>query len=176
MFAKKSVFVASLIMLMTQVLSMYEKDKGKNEWYIETLGELKDVIFIGDGQTYTLSTDSLLTLFDTFTNTIVWKKQMPFDNDGYRLRHIGRNLIIYSNERVAMMNSVGHVIFEIPLLGESASALELFQVKNGDVYTVMVRDRLVTIYNGYVSTASFLISDSVEDSQSFQPLEIIYNS
>jgi hypothetical protein len=25
-----------------------------------------------------------------------------------------------------MVNSVGHVIFEVPLLGESASALEIF--------------------------------------------------
>ena len=74
------------------------------------------------------------------------------------------------------MNSVGHVIFEVPLVGESASALEMFQLKNGDVYTVMVRDRLVTIYNGYVSTGSFLIQDSIEDSQTFLPLEIIYNS
>ena len=77
MFAKKVVFIA--LVLMTQVFAIYEKDKGKNEWYIETLGELKDLIFIGEGQAYTLSTDSLLTLFDNYTNTIVWKKQMPLD-------------------------------------------------------------------------------------------------
>ena len=46
--------------------------------------------------------------------------------DNYSLRHLGRNLVIYSDERVAMINSVGHVIFEVPLLGESKTALEMF--------------------------------------------------
>jgi len=76
---------------------------------------------------------------------------------GYRLRHIGRNLIIYSDERVAMVNSVGHVIFEVPLLGESSTVLEIFQEKNGDIITIMIRDKLVTVYNGYVAAGSFLI-------------------
>ena len=31
------------------VFAMYEKDKGKNEWAIETLGEIADLIFIGEG-------------------------------------------------------------------------------------------------------------------------------
>jgi hypothetical protein len=66
-------------------------------------------------------------------------------------------LIIYSDERVAMVNSVGHVIFEVPLLGESSTVLEIFQEKNGDIFTIMVRDKLVTVYNGYVSAGSFLI-------------------
>jgi hypothetical protein len=158
MFSKKIAFVASLVSLIaSSVWAIYEKDKGRNEWHIETLGELEDLIFIGDDQAYTLSTDHLLTLFDVNSQSIVWKKQMAASDSGYKLRHIGRNLIIYSNDRVAMVNSVGHVIFEVPLLGESASALEIFQEKGGDIFTVMVRDRLVTVYNGYVSVGSFLV-------------------
>ena len=145
------------MVLARQALAIYERDKGKNEWYIETLGELRDLIFIGEGQSYTLSTDHLLTLFDVNSQAIVWKKQLAASEGGYRLRHIGRNLIVYSDERVVMVNSVGHVIFEVPLLGESASALEIFQEKNGDIFTIMVRDKLVTVYNGYVSAGSFLI-------------------
>ena len=82
---------------------------------------------------------------------------MPLGDGGYRLRHIGRNLVIYSNDRFAMINSVGHVIFEVPLLGESSASLEMFQAKSGDIYTVIVRDKLVTIYNGYVSSGRFLV-------------------
>jgi hypothetical protein len=50
MFAKKVVFLAATLMLVAkQALALYERDKGKNEWYIETLGELRDLIFIGEG-------------------------------------------------------------------------------------------------------------------------------
>ena len=41
----------------------------------------------------------------------------------------------------------------------------------------MVRDRLVTVYNGYVSAGSFLIQDTkADDGSTFKPLEVIYNS
>jgi len=43
---------------------MYESDRGKNDWKIETLGEVSDLVFIGSQQSYILSTDGLLTLFD----------------------------------------------------------------------------------------------------------------
>lgn len=102
---------------------------------------------------------------------------MAESQEGYRLRHIGRNLIIYSDERVAMVNSVGHVIFEVPLLGESSTVLEIFQEKNGDIFTIMVRDKLVTVYNGYVSAGSFLIqTDAIPDVDTFMPLQIIYSA
>ena len=118
-------------------------------------------------------------MFDVNSQTILWKKQMAPSDNGYRLRHIGRNLVIYSDERVAMVNSVGHVIFEVPLLGDSTSALEIFQEKGGDIFTIMVRDKLVTVYNGYTSSGNFLIgtSDILEDEEvtMFKPLELIYN-
>jgi hypothetical protein len=50
MFARNVVFLATLLSLAARsVLAIYEKDKGKNEWFIETLGELQDLIFIGEG-------------------------------------------------------------------------------------------------------------------------------
>ena len=52
-------------------------------------------------------------------------------------------------------------------------------MKGGDIYTAIVRDNLVTIYNGYTSTGSFLIpteSLSIPMGQEivFEPQEMIY--
>jgi hypothetical protein len=57
--------------------AMFETDKGKQDWHVETLGELSDMILFADNQAYTLSTDGLLTMFDTSTQNIRWKKQLP---------------------------------------------------------------------------------------------------
>lgn len=57
--------------------AMYESDRGKNDWHLETLGEISDLILFADSAAYTLSTDGLLSLFDTKTQTIQWKKQLP---------------------------------------------------------------------------------------------------
>ena len=56
------------------VSAIYQTDKGKNEWHVETLGEIADLILFADSQAYTLSTDGLLTLFNTSSQTIEWKK------------------------------------------------------------------------------------------------------
>ena len=50
--------------------ALFEKDMGRDDWRVETLGDLTDMIFIGENQAYTLSSDALLTLFDTNTQTI----------------------------------------------------------------------------------------------------------
>ena len=113
--------------LFTVTNGMYEKDKGKNEWTIESLGEVSDLVFIGNNQAYTLSSDSLLTLYDTAEERIVWKKQLPQGtNEDYKLRHLGRNLLIHSDNRVSMINSAGHVIWEQPLSGEGSAVVEMF--------------------------------------------------
>ena len=68
MFTKNVVFRSLIVAafgLFTATNGMYEKDKGKNEWRIESLGQIDDLVFIGSNQAYTLSTDSLLTLYDT---------------------------------------------------------------------------------------------------------------
>ena len=57
--------------------AIYQTDKGKNEWHLETLGEISDLILFAGSQAYTLSTDGLLTLFNTSTQAIEWKKQLP---------------------------------------------------------------------------------------------------
>ena len=130
MFTKNVVFRALIVAafgLFTATNGMYEKDKGKNEWKIESLGQIDDLVFIGNNQAYTLSTDSLLTLYDTLEEEIVWKKQLPQGpNESYKLRHLGRNLLIHSDNRVSMINSAGHVIWEQPLSGDGSAAVEMF--------------------------------------------------
>lgn len=130
MFTKNVVFRALIVAafgLFTATNGMYEKDKGKNEWKIESLGQINDLVFIGNNQAYTLSTDSLLTLYDTLEEEIVWKKQLPQGpNESYKLRHLGRNLLIHSDNRVSMINSAGHVIWEQPLSGDGSAAVEMF--------------------------------------------------
>ena len=92
---------------------MYENERGKNDWKIETLGEVSDVVFIGSQQSYILSTDGLLTLFDNAFQSTVWRKQLPVnERESYSMRHLGRNLVVHSDERAIMINSAGHIIFE----------------------------------------------------------------
>lgn len=81
MFGKttKKVVFAGMAMLgaLQGAEAMYESDRGKNDWHLQTLGEISDLILFSDSAAYTLSTDGLLTLFDTKTQTIQWKKQLP---------------------------------------------------------------------------------------------------
>ena len=65
-----SVALCGTLFLTNCANALYEKDMGRNDWRVETLGELTDMIFIGENQAYTLSSDALLTLFDTSTQTI----------------------------------------------------------------------------------------------------------
>ena len=75
---KKVVFSCMAIMgALKGAEGIYQSDKGKNEWHLETLGEISDLVLFGDSQAYTLSTDGLLSLFDTKSQTIQWKKQLP---------------------------------------------------------------------------------------------------
>ena len=70
------------------------------------------------------------------------------------MRRLGRNLIAHSNERVVMVNSVGHVIFENPLEGHGKSVVEFF-MSGEDIYSCFVREDMVTIYNAHTLTGSF---------------------
>ena len=72
----KTLYVAIASMLVV-TSAMFQSDAGRNEWHVETLGEISDLVFIGTNQAYTLSTDSLLTLYDTASEKIEWKKQLP---------------------------------------------------------------------------------------------------
>lgn len=130
---------------------MFQSDAGRNEWHVETLGEISDLVFIGTNQAYTLSTDSLLTLYDTASEKIEWKKQLPEgETETYKLRHLGRNLIVHSNKRVTMINSAGHVIWEQPLVGNGNAVVEMFQA-GSDVWSVIVKEDQVVIYKQYAA-------------------------
>jgi len=109
-------------------LAMYETDAGKNDWHVETLGELNDLILYPDNTAYTLSSDGLLSLFDTTTETIKWKKQLPNGKtESYKMRHFGPSLLVFSDERASMIHSQSNqTIFEEPLGGEGPSVAELF--------------------------------------------------
>ena len=92
---------------------------------------------------------------------------------------MGRNLIAYSDERVAMFNSQGHVIFEQPLEGDGPSAVEMFMVDSG-IYSCFVRSDIVTVYKAYQPVGSFRIEDiaelPAEFTGVFEPLELMYSS
>ncbi len=63
---RKTLLVSFLIVLFTCVQSLYEKEKGLNDWRIENLGQLKDLKFLENTSlVYTLSEENVLTLFDT---------------------------------------------------------------------------------------------------------------
>ena len=92
---------------------MYEKDKGMNDWKIESLGNLKNMKFIEDSPLiYTLSTSGVLCLYDTLKQKHIWKKELP-DNEEFSLRYLGRNLLVYSQKRAMMINSRGHIIYDL---------------------------------------------------------------
>lgn len=97
---------------------MYADQKGKNDWMIENIGEVTDAVFIGNKQSYFLSDDNLLTLFDNGNKVSIWRKQLPSHNsESYALRHIDDTLFALSNERALIINLNGQVLQEIPLIG-----------------------------------------------------------
>jgi hypothetical protein len=127
-------FVALFAVLcIAPVLAMFEKDKGKTDWHVETIGEIADLVFVEDNTddsfVYTLSTDGIVTYFNTNTQAIAWKKTLPRgnENETYKMRHIGKNLLLHSNNRAMLFNSAGHVIFEVPFVGSTTRVpIEIF--------------------------------------------------
>ena len=181
--AVKKVVFASFAMLgaLEGVHGMYESDKGKNDWHIETLGEISDMILYADHKSYTLSTDGLLTMFDTTTQTMLWKKQMSQAQFGeqYRLRHVSKNVLVYSDERATMFGANGQIAFEEPLEGEGHSVVEMW--REGDsFYSCFVRGNIVTVYKAHNQIAQFRINDALslelpaEFSNVFEHLELIH--
>lgn len=64
LFAKLTIFLLFSIL----VVGLLEKEKGLNDWVIESLGEIKDMKFVEKSNlVYTLSTTGLLTLFNKDT-------------------------------------------------------------------------------------------------------------
>jgi len=145
--AKKVVFAAAV--LLGGGFGMYETERGKNDWSIQTLGEVSDLVLFTDRQAYSLSTDGLLTFFDTTSQQMSWRKQLPqAHREKYTLRHLGRNLIALSDNRVAMFNSQGHIIFEQPLEGDGPSVAEIFKADES-IFSCFVRGDDVVVYKHY---------------------------
>mmetsp|Transcript_7238 Transcript_7238/g.8684 ORF Transcript_7238/g.8684 Transcript_7238/m.8684 type:complete len:81 (+) Transcript_7238:222-464(+) len=75
-----------------------------------------------------------------------WKKQLPMGAyEDYRLRHMGLNLIAFSDERATMFNSQGSVAFEQPLEGDGRSVIEMFKGDDGN-YSCFVRGDNIVVY------------------------------
>jgi hypothetical protein len=91
--------LATLAIIFGTSSAILEKDKGRIDWHIETIGELADLIFLEDNMVYTLSTDGVITYFNTDQKQIKWKKTLPTGTqpEEYHLRHLGRNLLVHSN-------------------------------------------------------------------------------
>lgn len=98
-----------------------------------------------------LSADGLLSLFDNQFQNVAWRKQLPVNElESYKVRNMGRNLIAYSDERALMINSSGHIAFEVALPGDGKSVMEFFQLANGDVYSVFVRGEKCTVFKEHL--------------------------
>ena len=104
------------------------------------------MVLSADNQAFTLSTDGLLTMLDTATQEFLWKKQLPMGKtEPYRLRHMGRNLLAYSDERASLFNAQGQVLFEQPLEGDGQSVVEIFKADDA-MFSCFVRGSQVILY------------------------------
>ena len=98
------------------------------------------------------------------------------------MRHLGRNLVVHSDERAIMINSAGHIIFEQPLEGTGPAVAEFFQDVRGEIISCFVRGEKVTIYNGFLLRGVFTITSEVEDltdgemAEVFEPLHLLFDS
>lgn len=91
---------------------------------------------------------------------------------------MGRNLIAYSDGRVAMINSQGHVIFEQPLEGQGPSLVEMLAEDSG-IFSCIVRGDIVTVFKQYLQVGQFHIDQPsdlpAEFTSVFEPLQLIFN-
>jgi hypothetical protein len=110
---RRTLLVSFLLVLFTCVHSMFEREKGLNDWRIENLGSIKDLKFLENTSlVYTLSQENVLTLFDIEKQQIVWKKELP-SNENFKLRYLSRNLLVYSEQRALLINSASHIIYDV---------------------------------------------------------------
>ena len=150
-------FVALLLVLViAPIKAIYEREQGKNDWHVETIGELADLVWvednIEDGFVYTLSTDGVVTYFNTNNQKIQWKKTLPRGNgdETYQMRHLNKNLLLHSNNRAMLFNSAGHVIFEVPFVGSTGKVpIDIFQTADSNIYIVFAVGQKLTIYRSY---------------------------
>jgi hypothetical protein len=74
-----SIFIASA------VSALYSDERGKNDWSVESIGEVVDVAFLPRQQSFMLSDDNLLTFFKrTQEPEPTWRKQLPTSHPSER--------------------------------------------------------------------------------------------
>lgn len=102
----------------------------------------------------------------------MWKEK-------YQLRHVGRNVIAFSDERAAMFNALGETVFEVPLDGEGPSVVEMWR-DNDNFYSCFVRGNIVTVFKKFTQVANFEIENPLElevpagQENLFEPLELLH--
>ena len=180
---RNTLLVSFLIVLFTQVQSLYEKEKGLNDWRIENLGQLKDLKFLENTSlVYTLSEENVLTLFDIEKQQIVWKKELP-SNENFKLRYLSRNLLVYSDQRALLINSASHIIYDVQFDSyldpnfsvpkkNSGLAVEFFELE-GHVYSVFAKDYKIITFRDYQQVGVQEYSNYTN--QIFKPLGLIFD-
>ena len=162
-------------------MAIYADEKGKNEWLIENLGQVTDAILLNSQQSYILSEDAVITHLDSQTQQTVWRKQLPQNsNESYRIRNVGRNILAFSDDRGIMLNSAGHIVFELPLEGTGTTVAEIYQDRNGEIVTCFVRNENFYVYRENQLKGSFQIISDLEDfpesfQEVFQPLQMFHD-
>ena len=98
----------------------------------------------------------------------------------YRIRNVGRNVLAVSDERAIMINSAGHIVYELPLEGTGQSVSEIFQDRNGEIVTSFVRNDNFYLYRENQLKGTFQIVGDLEDipssfSEEFIPIQMFYD-
>jgi len=97
--------------------------------------------------------------------------------ESYRIRNVGRNILAVSDERGIMINSVGHVVYELPFEGSGNSVAEIYQDRNGEIVSSFVRNDNFYVYRENQLKGTFQIIGDLEDIpesflEVFKPLQI----
>jgi len=162
--------ISSLILFfgLDKVQSIFEKNKGVNDWQIENIGELHDLKFVEDDQdresdsVYTISKDGLLSLFNTETQRFLWKKKLTKSqnqfNEVFDFKYLSRNLLAHSQRRAMLVNTAGHANYEVDfgqLFGDSVLSAQadgaqppvatMFDFE-GQIYSCFAFGNSVTVY------------------------------
>jgi hypothetical protein len=102
---------------------------------------------------------------------VIWRKELPVSEkkEEYHLRYMSRNLLVFSEQRALLMNSMGHVIYDLQFENKGAYsdiAAELFEYK-GHVYSCFVQGSQVVIYEDYKEVVTLMHETP---SQNYKPI------
>ena len=180
---RTTLLVSILLASLTCVNSLFEREKGLNDWRLENLGQLKDLKFLENTNlVYTLSQENVLTLFDTANQQIHWKKELPA-TENFKLRYLSRNLLVYSDQRALLINSASHIIYDVQFDAyldpshkvareNSGLAVEFFELE-GHVYSVFAKDYKIITYRDYQQVGVQEFANYTN--QLFKPLGLIFD-